>query len=78
MARNGTLEKHHHPIPIADSFVLRTNITKHLAHLSVDRDFRFGRIPINISRRKRRWRMERSHDCLDHYDGDKHHLLGCV
>ena len=26
MVRNGTLEKHHHPIPITDSFVLRAHI----------------------------------------------------
>ena len=43
-----TLEKHYRPIPIADPIVLRTYITKHLAHLSFDRDFRFSRIPINF------------------------------
>jgi len=49
MVRNGTLEKHHHPIPITDSFVLRTHISKQLAHLSFDWHLRIGGIPINIS-----------------------------
>ena len=46
--------------------------------LSIDRHFRFGGIPINISGSERRRRLERPYDCIDHHDGHQHHFLGSL
>ena len=42
------------------------------------REYRIGGIPINISWSKRRRRLERPYDCINHHDGHQHHFLGSL
>jgi hypothetical protein len=74
----GTLEDDNHSFTITDSIVLCVDPKEFDPNLSIDRHFYFRGFPIDFRGCERRWRLERSYDCIDHHDGHQHHLLGSL